>query len=87
MVPANAALAHIHVEGIDAIDGFDELPALISYYNFAGGFAADWSKLPATLTHYAVPPTSLRKREQHFADVRAHGFNPEPHPDARFFYK
>ncbi len=30
---------------------------------------------------------SLKKREKHFEDVRAHGLIPELHPDAQFLYK
>ena len=83
----NAALEHINVGEIDHIEGFSELPALISFDNFAGKFAPDWSQLPPTLTHYSVAPRGLKAREKHHADVRAHGLDPEPHPEATFFYK
>ena len=83
----NCALEHISVEGIDEIVGFSDLPALKSFWNFNGKFAPDWADLPPTLTHFALVTPSLKKRERHYADVRAHGLNPELHPDARFFYK
>jgi len=83
----NVALEHITVDGIDCIHGFTELPALKSLWSFNGGFSPAWSELPRTLTHFALVTPSLKKREKHFADVRAKGLIPEPHPDASFFYK
>lgn len=83
----NGALEHINVQGVDDVVGFSELPALKSFYNFNGQFAPDWSVLPKSLTHFALVVPSLKKREVHFADVRAHGLNPDIHPDSRFFYK
>ena len=83
----NAALEHINVSGIDHVEGFSDLPALKSFNNFGGKFAPTWWELPPTLTHFAVPPRSLKARERHYAEVRAHGLDPEPHPDATFFYK
>jgi hypothetical protein len=83
----NAALEHINVSGIDQVEGFSELPALRSFNNFNGKFAPDWSELPPTLTHFALVAPSLRAREKHYADVRAHGLEPELHPEATFFYK
>ena len=81
------ALEHIKVSGIDEIEGFTELTELKSFKNFDGKFAPAWSELPASLTHFALPTPSLRKREKHYAEVRAHGLNPELHPDAHFPYK
>jgi hypothetical protein len=83
----NGHLEHINVSGIDEIEGFSELPALKSFNNFGGGFAPGWDQLPPTLTHFALPMPSLKKREKHFTDVRAHGYAPELHPDAQFLYK
>ncbi len=85
--PGNIALEHILVSGIDAIHGLAELPALKSLWSFDGGFAPDWDELPPTLTNFALVTPSLRKREKHFAEVRARGLTPEQHPDALFFYK
>jgi hypothetical protein len=85
--PGNSALEHITVDGIDCIHGFSKLPALKSLWSFNGRFAPDWSELPATLTNFALVPPSLKKREKHFDEVRARELNPEPHPDATFFYK
>ena len=85
--PANISLEHIKSEGLDVVEGFPQLPALKSFNNFNGKFAPDWSELPPTLTHFALVTPSLRKRETHYAQVRAHGLEPELHPDARFFYK
>lgn len=83
----NVALEHINVSGIDRVEGFSNLPALKSFDNFAGGFRPDWSELPASLTHLSLMPKSLKLREAHKAEVRARGLNPDPHPDATFFYK
>jgi hypothetical protein len=85
--PGNRELEHINVSGIDEIEGFSQLPALKSLWSFDGKFAPDWSELPATLTNFSLPPPSLKKREKHFEEVRAHGLIPERHPDALFFYK
>lgn len=85
--PGNSALEHINVSGIDHVEGFSELPALLSFDNFKGGFAPDWTELPPTLTHFALDPPGLRARAKHHAEVRAHGLDPDPHPDATFFYK
>ena len=85
--PGNRELEHILISGIDAIDGFSDLPALKSLWSFDGSFAPDWSELPPTLTNFALVTPSLKKREKHFAEVRAHGLTPEQHPDALFFYK
>lgn len=83
----NAELEHIDASGIDSIDGFSSLPALKSLFVFDGGLPLDWSRLPPTLTHFAIAPRSLRARQAHFAQVRERGLIPEPHPDAGFFYK
>ena len=85
--PGNVGLEHMLVSGIDTIHGFSELPALKSFWNFNGAFAPDWAELPPSLTNFALVTPSLKKREKHFAEVRARGLNPEQHPDALFFYK
>lgn len=85
--PANAALEHIKVSGLDEIEGFYGLPALESLWMFDTKFAPDWSRLPPTLTHFLLMPKALGARAKHAAEVRAHGLIPEPHPEATFFYK
>lgn len=85
--PANVALEHINLDGIDEVIGFSSLPALKSFWNFDGRFAPDWSEIPPTVSHFALVPPSLTKREKHFAEVRARGLVPEQHPEASFFYK
>jgi hypothetical protein len=85
--PANTALEHLNLQGIDEIEGFSDLPALKSLWNFDGRFAPEWAEIPPSVTHFALVPPSLTKREKHFAEVRAHGLFPEQHPDASFFYK
>lgn len=85
--PANLALEHINSDGLDDVEGFSELPALKSFNDFNGTFRPDWSDIPPTVTHFALWPPSLKKRELHNAEVRAHGLIPELHPDAQFFYK
>jgi hypothetical protein len=85
--PRNVELEHITASGIDSIEGLSALPALKSLYLFNGGLRVDPSRLPPTLTHFAMPPKSMRAREAHFAQVRERGLISEPHPEARFFYK
>ena len=85
--PRNGELEHISAEGLDAVIGLSTLPALKSLSNFNGSIDLDWSKLPQTLTHFALTPSGLKARERHYAEVRSRGLIPEDHPDASFFYK
>lgn len=85
--PANVGLEHIRADGIDAIVGLSELPALKSLYVFKGGLDVDPSALSPTLTHFALIPGGLKARQKHQAEIRARGLVPEAHPDASFFYK